>query len=425
MGSLTGRGKKAELMSVEFKVDFDGSSRAWLQLVVEGAALANSGGGVLIYGVGDDGERRGAPGADQADLDAATLNDRLRQYSPQSTFRCSIQRFSYYRRHFVAVGFGPSDGIIVFDKDGNYHDSGRTQTAFRSGLIYVRRTGQKGPATQAEISGIVRRLSDRQSAEFLTRVEKVVGLPSGADIIAVPAGSAEQGLLLTGSGVGVPVRVEVDPEVEALPVSEIADSSAPYGSLEVEVAQQVRFWRRSDSEHRIRPSTLAMWYRRRGEVAAWDSQACDLAVRSSLDNREFPNYWASKLSVSELRDVVSRVIAEPKYPSYNEVIYLICSQLWDDRLELLGQIIDGKSKYQDARRIARKMLSMERAPFLSSARYQGRSFWWKGKDILLATIQEDPSIGEGVMEEMLAQAKMQSGQRQIAHQLDILLYARR
>ena len=376
---------------------------------------------MIIFGVGDNGERLGVDRSLLAELDAAKVHDQLRRYSPQATLSCTAQAVDYDGKTFVAVGVAQQSGIIVFDMEGNV-EGGRP--VFRPGVVYVRRLGQKSPATQVEVDRLVQRLADDQASALLARIERVVRLPEDEQLVTLPSHRLSEGRILTGPDEGASVRVEVVTGSEGISVSEFSDPAVPYGSLETEVNDHVRLWQKSDPEHRIRPSTLTMWYQRRTELEAWDAQACKLATRSSLDSREFPNFWASQLSPSEIQDVVVAVLEDPKYPSYNEVVYLICSQLWEQREELLGRIISGKSRYEEAKRIASNMLRLDRDAFLLMARYQGDSFWWNGKDMYLSAIQRQPATGEEVLGKMFSQGKVKPSHRQVAHQLDILLYAR-
>ena len=427
LGSLTGHGKRGELKSVEFKADFDGSTRAWLQLIVEGVALANSGGGVLIYGVSDDGQRVGSPGAVESDLDSASINNRLRQYSPQSTFRCATQAFSYYRRTFVAVGFASSDGIIVFDKDGNFEEAGKTRVAFRSGPVYIRRTGQKAPATQAEVTELVRRLSEAQAAEFLTRVQQVTQLPAGVSLVALPAGNGHGGLLLTGSEEGIPVRVEVNPDAETVPVSEIADASVPFSGLRNEVVHEVRFWKQGHPSHRAQRSTLADWYVRRGELPEWDPAALEFGLRSALRVHGFPNWWAAQLPVDVLKQAIHDLIAQNEYPTREYLPYLIGSQFWERREELWRELEEVSGEFRKVTRTTRRLAEMDFATFVGNAKGPAKHFQWKGAVRGLPETIEDTKLGKAIFGEMLAEdarSQLPSNLRPALHQLDIALHSR-
>ncbi|MEX0784386.1 MAG: ATP-binding protein [Dehalococcoidia bacterium] len=364
---MTRTGQRAETALVDFKQDFDGQTRAWCTLLAEGAALTNSGGGLLVYGVRDDGTRVGLERSLSRDLDAAKINDRLSRYVTGIQFNVSNFEMKYYKQLFLFLFFRSVPGLVVFDKDGNYTDGGQTKVAFNAGVIYVRRGTKKTAATQADINAIVRRLAENQAREFLARVERVASLPLGAEIIGTVPNGLGQGVLLTGPGQGIPVHVS---EAEgSVPVSlvEVLDPDRPYSSLTAQVTQHLRQWKQEDPQYRIPKSTLALWLARRHEHE-WTAEECELALLSGLKNRSFPNFWARNLPRARLLRVVRRLISDFPYPEREALPYLICAQLWSDRVDMFAEMEQGRdlSWGVPTKWTLKKLADMTEAQFFSS-----------------------------------------------------------
>jgi hypothetical protein len=75
------REAKRESRRVEFKEQFNPAEESeWIELIKDFAALANSGGGVIIVGLRNNGTMLGADVQPVLDLDGAVICDKLRSY---------------------------------------------------------------------------------------------------------------------------------------------------------------------------------------------------------------------------------------------------------------------------------------------------------------------------------------------------------
>ncbi len=420
---LTGGDRRTELEAVEFKSRFEGPKR-WLQFLVEAVALANSGGGLVIFGVGDRGDRLGADPALIEELDNAKINDQLRKHSPQATLTCTAQAVEFDSKTFVVVGVAHRGEIVVFDREGKV-DGGRP--VFRPGVIYVRRPAQKAPATHVEVDRLIRRLAQAQASELLASVGRVVDPSSDEELVAVAADTPTEGRILTGTREGTGVRMEVMPGEDGLPVRELSDPSLPYGALETQVNGQVRLWKQSDATHRAQRQTLSDWYQRRTEFPEWSQDALEFGLRSALHVRGFPNWWASQMNLGALEQVVKELIDEDSWPTCEYLPFLCAAQFWEERDSLLRRLEQKSGGNKNVRNAIRKIRGLEFKSFRETAKTPDRAFPWRGESYRLTDVVGEREVGQAIFDEMVdrdAPSMLSANLRPIAHQLDIALHSR-
>src|SRR5690606_1327193 len=84
MDELVERGlkNKRESKYIEFKESIDlGSTRDWCEIIKDIVAIANTGGGVVVFGVNNTGEPVGADVSNVLDLDPAQIADKIYKYT--------------------------------------------------------------------------------------------------------------------------------------------------------------------------------------------------------------------------------------------------------------------------------------------------------------------------------------------------------
>ena len=92
----------SESGSVEYKASFDPSSGAdWLEIIKDIVALANSGGGVIVFGIADNGKVSGFDPSALTGIDPAVLTDKISKYTGQQF--AEIGRASCRERVYVLV----------------------------------------------------------------------------------------------------------------------------------------------------------------------------------------------------------------------------------------------------------------------------------------------------------------------------------
>jgi predicted HTH transcriptional regulator len=130
----------AETAAVDFKSSFNPSEKGeFLEVLKDILAMANSGGGVIIFGLSNDGAPSGADLNGVASLDPARITDATYKYTD-----CQFQDFELHRirkghNELWAIVVGAASVPLVFSQTGNYQEStGKQKNAFLGGSVYFR-----------------------------------------------------------------------------------------------------------------------------------------------------------------------------------------------------------------------------------------------------------------------------------------------
>src|ERR1017187_7397923 len=110
-----------ESESIEFKASLDPQSLAeWLEVIKDLVALANSGGGFIIFGVADDGEFSAFDCHALYDVDPAVLTDKLNKYTGQQFHDFELVKLSVEARPLFAIIVSGAVSPLVFSRPGTY-----------------------------------------------------------------------------------------------------------------------------------------------------------------------------------------------------------------------------------------------------------------------------------------------------------------
>jgi hypothetical protein len=216
-----------ESRSLDFKESFDpNSGRDWVELVKDIAAMANSGGGHLVFGVKDNGALA-AGGSDAiARVDPAVIADKLFKYS-----RCHFAEFELTaaQRHGASVtvlAVGPTDRLIVFTKPGTYPDGPSQGRAFSQGTVYFRHGAKSEPATSEDVARFVDRRLAIVRRQWLAGIRTVVEAPAGAELAIIEGKAID--------AEGRPTRVRLSNEPGAPVFGKLdPDETHPYRQTEL------------------------------------------------------------------------------------------------------------------------------------------------------------------------------------------------
>jgi hypothetical protein len=354
---------------LELKEDFQPDKTGWANLCRQAVALHNTGGGVLIFGVEDDGTRRGLSSSLAGLLDPANVNNQLTSRRAPAVLRTTYTELRRYNKTFGFFAVRGGTQIVVFDQNAAGTDG---KIICLSGCVYVRRNGQSAPAQYFELQTMTERIVTRGVQGFLARVDRIATLPASANLIAANPGSAD-GFILTARGEGVPVHI-IGPEQGAptVTLSEEVLPDTPLSEPFLEVAGQVRQWR-TDSNHRVPSAVINRWYRERGSInfSAINGDA-EFLLLSTLHENAFPvHYWASLMDLDRLREVLVELIASDPYPERVTVPYVVGAFLWEERATVLAPHASKAGSYAGYGRVVR---AMDRDGFLLGGRSAPENF---------------------------------------------------
>ena len=384
--------------------------------------MSNSDGGVIVFGVDDDGHRVGLNQSLLNLMDPARINGQIEPKAPGARVSTSYYETTYYRLRYGFLCIHPQDDLIVFEKEWGYSKpGGRHQIVISKGILYARGVGETRPARQADVTHMVRRLIEMGSKALLARIEKVATVPLNNEIVVFDPGSEGRGVHLVDSEYGLPVRVISEGE-DAIPITEVLNPDLPFSSKQAEIVNQVRTWRAGHPEHRVHRHTLNSWYLARNELDISDDMA-EFGFMSAGYGHGYAIYWASQMSGERLDAVLQREIDIVKYPMRQVLPFVVGALRYSQRWALLAPRLHSfQGSVGSADKVVR---SRSFRKFRRSVRMGADTFQLLGNTYKMSDLLNDQEAAEQVYEEALAaELDGKVKQRGFIHQLDILIHAR-
>ena len=190
--------------------------------------MANSGGGIIVFGLNSF----GVPTGDAVDLivkiDPADCANKILKYTgAHLDVEISAAKKQGYDLAVFIISGAPVP--LAFQQAGCYQDAstGKQYTAFHKGTFYFRHGAKSEPGTSDDIRKVIDRQLDQIRKSWIKGVSKVVKAPAGAQIIAVPATSARA----DGAPVGLAKIVRPVKDPNALAVRLTRDSANTTGTF--------------------------------------------------------------------------------------------------------------------------------------------------------------------------------------------------
>lgn len=218
---------KRESKHVDFKEEVDvTSSGAWCELIKDLVALANSGGGVILVGVSNDGTPSDWDPKPLLDLDPAKIIDKVASYTGRQFDQFDVRRATRSGRSIAVITVGAVDTPMVFERPGTYDiGGGKQRTAFGQGTLFFRHGAKSEPAKYADVIEAVNRSVERRRRLWFKGIRRVIEAEPG-DTIQVVRPPA--------TGTEPPLRGRIVDDKNAVPVRpEEADSVWPYRQSDV------------------------------------------------------------------------------------------------------------------------------------------------------------------------------------------------
>jgi len=152
-----------ESADLDFKSSFDPTApQDWCELIKDIVAMANSGGGVILIGVTDDGSPAMADLKQVMALDPATIVDKIKKYTDQHFAGSSLSSSSRRGYPIAVLSVSSVPVPIVFTAPGTYDiGGGKQKTAFSKGTVYFRHGPKSEPGTTEDLRAAIDRELDR------------------------------------------------------------------------------------------------------------------------------------------------------------------------------------------------------------------------------------------------------------------------
>jgi len=231
MSELVDKGLRAKRESkyVDFKRSFDPSNKGeWCEILKDIVAMANSGGGVIMVGLGNGGKPSGMDVQPVLDIDDAVVVDKLKKYTGQDFPGVEIHEAEKQGYKVAAIVVSPAKIPLVFENVGSYDvGGGKQKTAFSRGTVYFRHGSKSEPGTTNDIRQVIERQLASIRSEWLDGVRKVVSAPEGS-VVSVFQGDVTE----SRSPSAAPIRLVDDPDAPGYRLLS-HDTAYPYRQKEL------------------------------------------------------------------------------------------------------------------------------------------------------------------------------------------------
>lgn len=186
--------------------------------------MSNSGGGLIIVGVNDD----GTP-AETSDLspllsvDPADVTNKIHSYTDQHFAKFDIVRDIRHEKTVAVIDIGASDTPVVFTAHGGYAAPGGGQkAAFVRGSVYFRHGSKSEPGTTDDVREAIERTLEQVKKFWLAGIGKVMTAPEGSEVQIV-----QREITLTNSEEAMPVRLTSDGTAPAIGINNVTLRDTP------------------------------------------------------------------------------------------------------------------------------------------------------------------------------------------------------
>jgi hypothetical protein len=217
---------KKETTSIEFKERFDPTSaQDWCEIVKDIVAIANTGGGVIIFGVADSGDHTGEDLGPLLKLDVADIADKVYKYTGSQFGAFALEPLERSGSQLVALTIGGAAVPLVFCRPGTYSvGDGKQKTAFGVGTIYFRHGPKSEPGSTEDLRASFERQLASVREAWLGNIRHVMEAPPGSRIVAIaPEADLSE----------IPFRLSDDPNAPVLGRGPNRDDTHPYRMTEL------------------------------------------------------------------------------------------------------------------------------------------------------------------------------------------------
>ena len=222
-------GANNESEDVDFKREFNPSSTEdWLEIIKDIVAMANTGGGIILIGINNDGSPSGCDIDCVLAVDPANITNKIYKYTDYQFHEFQIKEFPKNGNRVCALIIGGVAIPLVFIEVGTYPiEGGKQKTAFSKGTIYFRHGAKSEPGTSEDLRRFLDRQLERIKKSWLDGIAKIVEAPAGSKIAVLPPE-----IKYSSSPQALPIRIVDDPAAPPYYAMKV-DDTHPYRQKEV------------------------------------------------------------------------------------------------------------------------------------------------------------------------------------------------
>lgn len=183
-----------ESKQLDFKQSFDPqSSQDWASIIKDIIAMANSGGGIILFGVKDDGSLATFDRNIFLTIDPATIADKINAYTKEDFCDFEIVEIERSGTKIAALIISPSNYPIIFTKAGSdIAENGKQKPAFTRGSMYFRHGAKSEPGTNTDIKNSIEKALSQIKKSWFKGVRKIANIQAGEEVIINKAQGKQQ-----------------------------------------------------------------------------------------------------------------------------------------------------------------------------------------------------------------------------------------
>jgi hypothetical protein len=223
------RSARRESKYIDFKERFDVNSlKDWCETIKDIVAMSNSGWGIILIGVRNDGTSSEFDVTPVLNLDPAQLTDKIARYTGKQFSEFEITEID---KNGQKVAIFLIYGVyipMVFIRPGTYAiGGGRQQSAFGKGTVYFRHGAKSEPGNSNDLRRVIERELERIRKSWLDNIRKVFKAPPGYSVQIL---SSDVGV--SNLSTATPIRIVDEPSAPGYRLVS-PDSTHPYRQKEV------------------------------------------------------------------------------------------------------------------------------------------------------------------------------------------------
>jgi hypothetical protein len=198
---------------LDFKSELDKNSTAtWIELIKDIAAFGNSGGGIIVFGVNNDGSLSNVDTKAILNIDIADVTNKLRKYTDYEFSGSEIVEVERNATRLAALLVPQTEIPIIFTKPGTYEIApGKQKTAFSKGTVYFRHGAKSEPGNREDFINWRDREIERIRRSWLGGIRKVVESPAGHAINVVSSPVDPKAVPSSDKGLSITAQLTADP----------------------------------------------------------------------------------------------------------------------------------------------------------------------------------------------------------------------
>jgi hypothetical protein len=314
-----------ESKSIEFKQSFNPqSSGEWCELTKDLVAIANSGGGIIVFGLDSSGRPSGQDVEAILGVDPADIANKVSRYTGLVDFTFEIRALEKNARKLAAFVIPAVSVPLVFQKPGTYEvGEGKQRTAFATGTVYFRHGAKSEPGTSEDIRRVIERQLDHIRKSWIKGVRRVVQAPGGSHLVSLigaqQVGALASRVTIVSDPKAIPVRITRDPTATTGVFVHEAISDAIFDEIN-NVIHANRVLAKGQPKFMLGQALYHRIYAERQYVNQSEDTLSVLFTNGFSDFYAPALFWGLKLSDATITRTVTRLYLCPTSPPVHSLL---------------------------------------------------------------------------------------------------------